>query len=94
VTCVMRCVGVAGQVLKDDAPGQTPEDMYLQGFDPNYADGRGMAYWTQTKADAVVFFDVAALFAMWQAVPTRRPLREDGQPNRPLTAFHVMPEPT
>jgi hypothetical protein len=66
---------------------------FLSRYDPEAHGGRGQAWWTADVADAWVFADAAAAFAAWQTVPVSRPVREDGKPNRPLTAFTISVEP-
>jgi hypothetical protein len=65
-------------------PGQ-----YLKSYDPDAHGGRGTCEWTADKAAAAVYPDFAAAFEAWRQVPKSRPRRDDGQPNRPLTAFSV-----
>ncbi len=48
--------------------------------------------WTSDKTKAVVFEGVVEAFTLWSAVPTARPRRRDGKPNKPLTAFTISIE--
>ena len=41
------------------------------------------------KAKAIHFEDMGQAFACWKRTSSIRPFREDGQPNRPLTAYHI-----
>ena len=66
---------------------------YLKAYDPEAHDGRGQTEWTTDLADAVVYPDFVAAFEAWRQVPTSRPKREDGKPNRPLTGVPVMFDP-
>ncbi len=61
---------------------------YLKEYDLNAWQGRGRVSMTD-KEEAMVFTDVAAAFEAWRAQSTAYPTRPDGQPNRPLTAFHA-----
>lgn len=84
---VIICRGVS-QVMAQTGR-ETPEGQYLANFDPEAHDGRGMAYWTLDPGKAMRFPDAAAAHACWTVFPVSRPFREDGQVNRPLTAFTV-----
>lgn len=62
---------------------------YLSGFDDSKFDGIGLARWTRERDVAKRFATHAAAFAFWQQQSDARPLRSDGRPNRPLTAYTV-----
>jgi hypothetical protein len=64
-------------------------DQYLATYDPEARDGRGDATWTTDRAKARRFADLRAAMECWRQVPKARPVRPDGKPNRPLTAFTV-----
>jgi len=85
---VLICRGLATAGVPDvpDLDGQ-----YLESFDVEAHDGHGTATWTADLARAMRFEDLASAIAAWQSRSATRPLREDGRPNRPLTAFHVEP---
>jgi hypothetical protein len=76
---VMRCLGFAS--------GGGPVDQYLAAFDPEAGDGWGDATFTDALADAMRFADVAEAYRFLGTRPAARPIRPDGKPNRPLTAF-------
>ena len=57
---------------------------------PEADDGKGMARWTPDPAQALTFATAEDAVACYRAVPSNRPLRPDGKPNRPLTMFAVM----
>lgn len=87
MNAVIQLVAVAGQVRGLGAhpqPGQ-----YLRRYDPEARAGHGQAEWTAALDEALTFPDGAAAFACWRTVPRSRPFREDGRPNRPLTAYTV-----
>lgn len=67
--------------------GVLPAPVFLKDADIEAHDGRGSATWTVDRAEAKQFADFIAAFEFWRAQSTKRPLREDGEPNRPLTAF-------
>lgn len=83
---VLRCWGVATQG-KEDA--HELDGLYLQDYDLDAFDGRGTATWTPYPTRALTWPSAADAMKAWRTVSTTRPVREDGQPNRPLTAFHV-----
>lgn len=64
---------------------------FLQSYDPDANDGRGAITLTGKLERAKVFDGIAAVFAEWARVSTKRPLRPDGKPNRPLSAFSIHP---
>lgn len=67
----------------------TPHDgEYLKDMDFEAYDGRGHLVTTPDKADAKRFADPGEAFAFYKRVPECHPLRDDLQPNRPLTAFN------
>ena len=64
---------------------------YLMRFDVAAHDGRvqtPIPVWPDTS-EAAVFDDVEAALEYWRTPSTVVPLRGDGMPNRPLTAFTV-----
>lgn len=84
---VMRCYGSGSGGSRMPSGAPAPVGMYLKVYDPLAHDGRGMAEFTDELQDALVFPDVEFAYKAWSYVPENRPLREDGQPNKPLTAF-------
>lgn len=79
MTCVIQAVGFANGMPCDKA-GQ-----YLESFDPDAYGGRGYADLTK----AMRFASVAEAFDMRKRQSAVRPLRPDGRPNRPLTAYTI-----
>lgn len=65
------------------------EGQYLEAFDFEHGDGVGWGEFTSDPVKAKRFDDTVAAMTFWKIVPTCRPLREDGKPNRPLTALCV-----
>jgi hypothetical protein len=66
------------------------DGMYLERYNPNGDERRGLGRWTKDKADAKRFATKGEAFELWRAVRTVDPVRPwDGKPNRPLTAFNV-----
>jgi hypothetical protein len=66
---------------------------YLVLFDVAANDGQSPVPTATTAAEAAVFANEADAFAFYQTQSRVTPLRDDGQPNRPLTAFTVELEP-
>jgi uncharacterized membrane protein len=62
---------------------------YLRRFDPEFAGGVGAAWWTDDPAQAMRFADLGEALATWKTKSAIRPLRDDGKPNRPLTAYTI-----
>lgn len=70
------------------------EGQYLYSFDFEAFDGRGSITMTAKLAEAKQFSDMAEALEFYHRSPECRPIREDGKPNRPLTAtnwaFHTV----
>jgi hypothetical protein len=65
---------------------------YLQWFDAEMHDGRGEAQFTPDLAKAKLFKDFDEAMEFWRTRSKTRPYRDDGAPNRPLTAFNITVE--
>jgi len=65
------------------------DGMYLKTYDPDARNGRGLVTGTHDRDKAMHFPDAAAALACLRQVPRLLPVRPDGKPNRPLTAFHI-----
>lgn len=90
MTAVVRILGLVvggptafdGKFLKEYDPGR-------QGFDP---DGRPMTAHvvvTDDIEEAMKFESMTEFHMLYRAVDPDNPMRPDGRPNRPLTAFTV-----
>jgi hypothetical protein len=87
MSVVIRCMALTGITRK---PGRgSPAGMYLKAYDPEAHDGQGLADWTGKLEDALKFETATEAWNLWRTVPKSRPVRPDGKPNRPLTAFTV-----
>jgi hypothetical protein len=64
---------------------------WLKKFDPNAHNGRGAIWMTKDRAEAKRFDSFAAVMECWKTQSTLVPVRPDGKPNRPLTAFTIQP---
>lgn len=62
---------------------------YLAAYDPDAHDGRGRVTWTADPAQAMVFASGVDAWTCWRSTSTVQPLRPDGRPNRPLTAYTI-----
>lgn len=79
----IRLIAYGGQAL--------PGSPWLSYYDPDAGDDTrtGLIDASENPAKALRFADAAAATACWRQQSTRVPLRLDGEPNRPLTAFTV-----
>lgn len=68
---------------------ESTRGLFLMSYDPEAHDGRGDAAWTADPAKALKFESVLDALHFWKQVPASRPVRPDGKPNRPLTAFTI-----
>lgn len=68
------------------------EPTWLETFDIDFYDGLGRVRMTTDRWRAYRFPDFGAAMGAWKTQSLVRPLRPDGKPNRPLTAFTVEPE--
>lgn len=62
------------------------EGQWLKGYDLERHGGIGWVDFTKDRAQAMRFDDLAAFHAVYKSSPKCKPIREDGRPNRPLTA--------
>lgn len=88
---LMRVIGVAGYGY--DGALEVPDPAYVAEVDLEFAHGRGRARLTENRSEAIRYPSKAAVFEAWRASPESRPVRDDGKPNRPLTAYSITPEP-
>ena len=86
---VIKCVGFA---IPDLFCGT--EGMFLQHYDPDIGKvGRGTVRWTPDPSDALMFATQEAAFDTYLLTSKKTPVRPDGKPNRPLTAYTITIEP-
>lgn len=69
-----------------------PNGAYLAGYDPDAQDGTGSTMWSLNPDKAMKFEDAGAAMTTWRMTSKVHPVRADGKPNRPLTAFSLMSE--
>jgi hypothetical protein len=72
-----------GNVLAED------KHRFLRSYDPDAHGGRGYIETTYTLKLAMRFDSPMEPFELWKKQSTVLPLRPDGKPNRPLTAFSM-----
>lgn len=68
------------------------EGMFLKSYDIDAHDGEGLATFTKHRAEAMHFDTHIEAWKLWKQQSKLKPLREDGKPNRPLTAYSIMVE--
>jgi hypothetical protein len=78
--------------LADGRPSVV-DNQWLVSCDVDAREGRGMVIATDDPAKALLFPRPAAALMYWQRQSKHTPLRPDGKPNRPLTAYTVTIEP-
>jgi hypothetical protein len=65
--------------------------MALEWSDVDAEGGRGASAFTLAPERAQRFPNAGAVMEEWKRQSTVRPLRHDGKPNRPLSAFTISP---
>ena len=84
-------MSVTIKIFGDAGCNPTEHDgRYLKTFVPDVDEwGRGDLTTTPERREAMQFSCFQAAFEFWRQTSTVRPLRPDGKPNRPLTAYNV-----
>ena len=67
-------------------------DELLESFDHDACGGRGYGKFTTRPSKAKHFASYGEALEFWGKRSTVKPLREDGKPNRPMTALTVSIE--
>jgi len=77
--------------IQGDAIGgrMPPVPTYVKDCDFDADDGRGRIIMTQNRSDAKRFALASEALEYWRTQSKVQPLRDDGRPNRPLTAYSV-----
>jgi hypothetical protein len=86
---VVRFYALEGTHVEGPIP--LPGD-FLVDYDPEANDGRGSAVWSHDRREAKRFDSAPDAMLYWRQQSRTRPLREDGKPNRPLTACTIAVE--
>lgn len=76
-------------VMKLSPVGFTVCWRYLKSFDVDANAGRGQIELTNKIEDALKFSGPGEAMLAWKKQSSVVPLRPDGKPNRPLTAYHA-----
>lgn len=79
--------------MADGRPVRFCAGAYVKAYDVDAYGGRGRLIPTQERASAQPFETPAQAIEFVQRQSTVKPLREDGEPNRPLTAYTVEISP-
>jgi hypothetical protein len=66
---------------------------WIQSFDFEYDNSRGDGLFTDNPSKALVFASQYEAHKFWNTQSVTRPLRDDGQPNKPLTSTTCVIEP-
>jgi hypothetical protein len=80
---LMRCEGLA------DGSESMHVGKFLRYYDADKFGYGGMIEWTTNPEDAMKFASLEELLSEWRRQSKTMPLRPDGEPNRPLTAYSV-----
>lgn len=89
---VMKFGGLEGTSIAGSELPPADVEVFLASYDPEANGGQGEMIWTTNREDAMTFESVKDAVALYRSVPKSAPIRLDGKPNRPLTAFTVMIE--
>lgn len=85
MSCTVRIIGSAlGEPTNVD-------ECYLVDYDPHYGI-HGKIEASPDRAKAKVFADAMEFFKLYRTANRNKPLRPDGKPNRPITAYHLEVE--
>ncbi len=87
----MKVIKIVGFTNRERCP---IAGSYLESFDFEAEDGRGSIEVTNDISKAQKFTDAAEAMSFWRTQSKTKPIREDGDPNRPFTASHVVIENT
>lgn len=83
-------IQIRGHALTGEEP---PMPLFVEAYDPSTPDGAGDLLLTPFVDKAKGFATTAEAFELWRAQSETVPLRPDGKPNRPLSAFTVEIRP-
>jgi len=73
-------------------PDPQAEGYYIKSHDPDAFNGLGHLVTTMDRDKAKTFSSLEAAVRFYKQQSTVRPLRPDGKPNRPLTAYTISLE--
>lgn len=87
---VIRIIAIADGRPFPDSPEIA--ERFVRSMDVEALGGRGSLQWTSMRSRAMRFENVAAATNYWMRQSKTVPLRDDGKPNRPLTAYTISIE--
>lgn len=76
-------------VNRADTGDQPPVPLYVRSADFEGDEGRGTIVLTTVPGDAMQFENAIDAMEFWRTESKTVPVRPDGRPNRPLTAYTV-----
>lgn len=82
-------MNVVMRVIYTNGRGLLLEPEWVKAYDPDGMYGYGLVELTKQRDEARRFDDAAEALRCWKQTSTVRPTRDDGKPNRPLTAFTI-----
>ncbi len=82
---VIQIIGLANGMDSGGAEGQ-----YVHRYNPDGNMGRGDLILTHDKSKAKRYMDFKQATDDWRRISTTHPVRHDGKPNRPMTAFTIQ----
>jgi hypothetical protein len=78
------------QIMGDALGGRMPpKPTFLKDFDFEHDHGQGRPVFTQKRSEAMKFDDPGKALDYWKTQSKKKPMRPDGKPNRPFTAWTV-----
>jgi hypothetical protein len=66
--------------------------LWLLSYDPDGRRGMGSIHFTDSVDEAKRYDSAHAVLEEWRRQSGVRPMRPDGKPNRPLTAYSISPQ--
>lgn len=89
----IRLAGLRGKIEEASPDQAIGAFEWLAEYDPDRFEGRGFVRWTFDPAEALSFASMTEAIYFAMTISDRLPVRADGKPNRPLTAFHLEFQP-
>jgi hypothetical protein len=86
---LMQIIGIEGMSTPFDGEYLVEYDPSRNSFDPDGMPMLAHVVTTKNPSRAKRYENLEAIHAEWTRVDPRQPVRPDGQPNRPLTAFTI-----
>jgi hypothetical protein len=86
MTVIIKIVGIAAPHGWIECP---MTDKFVRAFDPEAFGGRGDIITSADLSKALRFQDAGEAAAFWRRQSRTVPLRDDGEPNRPMTGYTV-----